>query len=95
MKQKFKITLWFENKKQEIIFPDFFEERGFRIRYTKAQFDYLRQENYEQAACYFDFKKKKIYFHEWYEPMLLGDCDYAWPCPYDYSHKIFQMYQII
>ena len=91
---QFMITIWFDNKKQKVLFPDFFEKRGFRIRYTKKQFDYLKEECYDQDACFFDFKKKKIYFHEWCEPALTGDCDYAWSSPYDYSHKIFDMYKI-
>lgn len=95
MEQKFKVTIWFNNKKQDVIFPDFFQKQGYKIRYTKKQFDYLCEEDCDQDACFFDFKKKKIYFYEWYEPELTGDCDYAWPAYHTYSHKVFQMYQII
>jgi len=91
---QFMITLWFDNKKQKVLFPDFFVKRGYRIRYTKKQFDYLKEECYDQDSCFFDFKKKKVYFHEWHEPALTGDCDYAWSVPCDYSHKIFDMYKI-
>jgi len=91
---KFKIKLWYNNKKQEVIFPDFFISQGFKLCYTKKQFDYLKEECYDKDSIYFDYKAKKIYFHEWFEPELTGDCDYAWPAACDYSHKVYEMYQI-
>lgn len=79
-----------EGKKHKVIeFPQYFEAKGFRRCYTKAQFDYLTSEDYETPRMYFDYKKKLIYFHEWCEPALTGDCDYAWSSPYDYKKKVF------
>lgn len=84
------------NRKRTIVeFPEYFEEfrnGGFKRCYTKDQFDYLSQEDYSTAYMFFDYKKKIIYFHEWYEPPLTGDCDYAWSSPYDYKKKVFNVW---
>lgn len=80
--KKFKITLWFENKKQEVIWPDFFIEKEYGVCVSKKQFNYYKEEWEKDKWCFFDFKKKRIYFHE------------TWGSenrPIDYSHKVFQM----
>lgn len=91
---RFKIKLWYKNKKQEVIFPEFFIDQGFTVCITKRQFDYLKEVRCDDNCIFFDYKEKKIYFHEWLEPELTGDCDYAWPVACDYTHKVYEMYQI-
>jgi hypothetical protein len=85
-----------ENRKHKIIeYPDYFEKYrngGFTSCVSKKQFDYLSQEDYSTAYMFFDYKKKIIYFHEWCEPELTGDCDYAWPMPYNYKKKVFNIW---
>ena len=84
------------NRKRKIIeYPQYFEEfrnGGFIRCITKKQFDYLKHEDCSQAYMFFDYKKKIIYFHEWIEPLLLGDCDYAWPSSHDYKKKVFNIW---
>ena len=84
------------NRKRKIVeYPEYFEEfrnGGFRRCITKKQFDYLSKEDYSHHYMFFDYKKKIIYFHEWYEPELTGDCDYAWSSPYDYKKKVFNIW---
>lgn len=84
------------NRKRTIVeYPKYFEEfrnGGFKRCITKKQFDYLSQEDYSNAYMFFDYKKKIIYFHEWHEPELTGDCDYAWSSPYDYKKRVFNIW---
>lgn len=89
------IEVSINGKRKTVEYPDYFEkyENGnFKRCYTKAQFDYLKSENYEKHYMFFDFKKKLIYFHEWYEPELTGDCDYAWPCACEYKKRVFNIW---
>jgi len=84
------------NRKRKIIeYPEYFEEfknGGFTCCVTKKQFDYLSEEDYSHPYMFFDYKKKIIYFHEWDEPVLTGDCDYAWSMPYNYKKKVFNIW---
>ena len=89
------IEVSINGKRKTVEYPDYFEkyENGnFKRCYTQAQFDYLKSENYEKHYMFFDFKKKLIYFHEWYEPELTGDCDYAWPCACEYKKRVFNIW---
>lgn len=89
--KKFKITLWFENKKQEVIWPDFFEEKSFIICYTKDQFDFYKDYHSDHNFCFFDFKKKRIYFHEFFTNYYDEDSlDMSYEC----SHKVFEMKEL-
>ncbi len=85
-----------ENKKRKIIeYPEYFEKLSngyFKRCFTKEQFDYLKHEDIATSYMYFDYKKKIIYFHEWVEPLLLGDCDYAWSSSHDYKKKVFNIW---
>ena len=85
--KKFKITLWFDNKKQEVVWPDFFEEKGFKICYTKDQFDFYKDYHSDNDFCFFDFKKTRIYFHE----VFISYDEDSLDMSYDYSHKVFEM----
>jgi len=84
------------NGKRKIVeYPEYFEKYTnghFRRCYTKEQFDYLKSEDYETHYMFFDYKKKIIYFHEWCEPELTGDCDYAWAAPCNYKKKVFNIW---
>lgn len=95
MMHKYKITLWYKNKKQSVIFPDFFRQHGYAIRFTKKQFDYLKEERYDKDAIFYDYKAQRIYFHEWYEPALTGDCDYAWPAACNYYARVYDPYFVV
>ena len=89
------IEISINNKHKIIEFPEYFEkyENGnFKRCYTKEQFDFLKNENYETHYMFFDFKKKIIYFHEWCESELTGDCDYAWSCAWEYKKKVFNIW---
>ena len=86
------IEVSIDRKRKIVEYPEYFEKNGFTRCYTKDQFDYLKHEDYECPYMYFDYKKKIIYFHEWYEPELTGDCDYAWSSPYDYKKRVFNIW---
>lgn len=90
-KYQFKINIRWDNKRQEVIYPNFFSDKRYGICVSKKQFDYLNSSNdIDRNRVFFDFKANKIYIHEWYEPTLTGDCDYAWPSSKDYFIKVFE-----
>ena len=84
-----------EKRKHKIIeYPDYFKkyENGCFTRcVSKKQFDYFIEDDIQGSYMFFDYKKKLIYFHEWCEPELAGDCDYAWGSFCNYKKKVFNI----
>ena len=56
---------------------------------------YLKEERYDKDAVFYDYKAQRIYFHEWYEPALTGDCDYAWPAACNYYARVYDPYFVV
>ncbi len=85
-----------ENRKHKIVeYPDYFKkyENGHFTRcVSKAQFDYFISDDIHGSYMFFDYKKKIIYFHEWDEPILTDDCDYAWGAACNYKKKVFNIW---
>ena len=83
------------NKHIKVEWPRYFKEQGFHICYTKDQFDYLCQMNYDTDYAFFDYKKRIIYLHEYHEAICTGDCDYAWDSTSESKKKVFKVSWVI
>ena len=85
-----------ENGKHKIVeYPGYFKkyENGhFRQCVSKKQFDFFIEDDIHGSYMFFDYKKKIIYFHEWEDPVLTGDCDYAWGISCEYKKKVFNIW---
>ena len=89
------IEVSIDRKRKIVEYPEYFEEfknGSFKRCITKKQFDYFVEEDVHGSYMFFDYKKKLIYFHSWEDPVLLGDCDYAWGSPVEYKKKVFNIW---
>ena len=89
------IEVSIDRKRKIVEYPKYFQEYkngGFKRCVTKKQFDYFIEEDIYGSYMYFDYKKKIIYFHSWEEPVLTGDCDYAWGSSVEYKKKVFNIW---